>query len=167
MHLRDHGLGTAVDRTEHVRHRLGVAHVLVLAELERAAHPVHVGAAAERLALTGEDDDADGRLFPERQERVAKLRDQLGDVRAQAIALHALRGRGLVEAIRGRVGVAGREHADGARVHERRHPVRAPLDRLEQVDLRDLVEARFLDNFALLFDHQPLTGLTNPRADTR
>ena len=59
VHLRDDGLGAVVDRAEHVAHVLGVGDVRLEAQIERGAHPVDVGAAAEDLALAGQHDRAD------------------------------------------------------------------------------------------------------------
>ena len=55
----DHWLGAVVDRAKHVAHPLGVGDVCLVRQIERRAHPVDVGAAAEDLALAGEHDGAD------------------------------------------------------------------------------------------------------------
>ncbi len=80
---RDDGLRTAVDRAVHVGHRLGVAEVRLLAQLERGAHPVDVRAAAERRALALQHDDAHVGLAGQRLERLAQRGNQL---RVQGVA---------------------------------------------------------------------------------
>ena len=71
----DHGLSRRVDRAEHARHTARVLEVRFAAEVERCAHPSDVGAAAEALAGSGEDDSANACIgFKELEGR-----PQLGD----------------------------------------------------------------------------------------
>ena len=56
LNARDDRPRTVVDRAEHVAHSFRVDGVGLEAQIERLAHPVDVGAAAEDAPLTREDD---------------------------------------------------------------------------------------------------------------
>ena len=76
MHSRnldDHGSWAAVDRLAHPEEAEGVLDVLFVAQIDRGALPLDVGAGAEALALTREDD---GTRIPDVRKRVGELRDQ-------------------------------------------------------------------------------------------
>ncbi len=60
LHAGDHRHGAAVDRGEHGGGRLGVGHVALVREPGRRAHPLEIGARAERAAAPCDDDRAQG-----------------------------------------------------------------------------------------------------------
>ena len=62
-------------RVEHPVKTQRVLDVLVVAEVDRHALPLDVGAGAEARAVTGQDDDA---RIADVAERFVQLRDQLG-----------------------------------------------------------------------------------------
>ena len=75
LHARDNRRGAVVDRLEHLPHRVRVGDVLVDGEADRGAHPVDVGAGAERRTLAREDDRP---RLADVDERLPELADQLG-----------------------------------------------------------------------------------------
>ena len=89
MDARDHRRRTRVDGLEHLGHRHRVLLVALGVERHRGAHPVEVGAGAERRSVAGQDDRAKlaRRFAGEQRERGPQLGDQRGvervvDVRA-------------------------------------------------------------------------------------
>ena len=98
---RDGGLGHAIDRAEHARERARVLTIRFRIEVERAAHPRDVGAAAERAPRAAQDDRADARIASEVDERggefgdegriegVAHLGSMQRDARDVTVAVHA------------------------------------------------------------------------------
>ena len=78
VHARDHGHRAAVDGREHGRGALGVGDVALVRELAGGAHPLEVGAGAERGAAPRQHDCAQGLVRRERRERLVHGRDQVG-----------------------------------------------------------------------------------------
>ena len=76
VHARHDRRRAGVDRLEHLPQPPRVGDVLLVAELDRAAHPVDVGAGREALALAGEQHRA--HVVADRRESLGQLRDQLG-----------------------------------------------------------------------------------------
>ena len=78
VHAGDDRRRTGVDRLEHLGHGHRVVLVRLAVEVERRAHPRHVGAGAERRPVAGKDDrpQSFGRLAGERRERGPQLGDR-------------------------------------------------------------------------------------------
>ena len=74
----DHGLAAAIDRAKHVAHRLRIGDVFVVAQIERAAHPVDVGAAAKRLAFAREHHRTDRGVLGDGKKHRAQLANDFG-----------------------------------------------------------------------------------------
>ena len=72
------GFGAVVDRAKHIAHAFGVDGVGFEAQIERAAHPVDVGAAAEHFAFAGQDDGADVVGGRDAREDIVQLGDDVG-----------------------------------------------------------------------------------------
>ncbi len=96
----DHRRRAGVDRVEHPPERVRVGDVLVVGELDRASHPLDVGAGAEARAVACEHDgarlaDVDERLGElvdqRRVERVARLGPGEGDPEDVVVPLDAQR----------------------------------------------------------------------------
>ena len=82
LDAREHRRRARVDRLEHHPQPPRVGDVLLVAQLDRVAHPLDVGAGREALALAGEHDRA--HVVADVDERLGQLRDQL---RVERVAL--------------------------------------------------------------------------------
>ncbi len=115
--------GAAVDRLEHLAHRVRVRDVLVERERDRRAHPLDIGAGAKARALAGEDDcsraaDVDEGLLKLadelRVERVAAFRARQRDPQHRAVTVDAKRAHGFsFRKEQGSVSLAARGTAAG------------------------------------------------------
>jgi len=103
LHARDDRRRARVDRVEHRAQSQRVRDVLVVAQLDRGAHPLHVGAGRERGAVTREHDRAGvahvferaSQLLDQRRvERVAPLRPRHRDPQDAVAVLDPNRGHG-------------------------------------------------------------------------
>ncbi len=82
VHAHDDRRGTLVDRLEHLAEATRVLHVLLVAEVDRRAHPLDVCARAEALAVAREDDRA---RVADVLEGLPQLRDQRGVERVASL----------------------------------------------------------------------------------
>ena len=73
VHARHDRSGAAVDRLAHREEAEGIGDVLLVAQVDGGALPLDVGAGAERLALSGEND---GPRVADVGERLGQLGDQ-------------------------------------------------------------------------------------------
>lgn len=78
MDPADDRFRNAVDRAVHPREAARVLDVVLFAEVERGAHPIDVGPAAENLALAREDDGTDRFVGRQRLEGTVQRGNQLG-----------------------------------------------------------------------------------------
>jgi len=78
VNLCDNGFAASVDRTKHIRHRARILDVFFMAQIQRGAHPIDVGAAAKHFALTRKNDRPDRRITREAVERFTQSGNQFG-----------------------------------------------------------------------------------------
>ena len=82
VHAGDDRSRARVERLQHLAESARVLDVLLVAQLDRRAHPLDVGAGAEALALAGQHNRA---RVADVGERVAQRRDQVGVERVPAV----------------------------------------------------------------------------------
>ena len=181
LHPADDGQGAFVDRAVHGRHRLRVGDVVLLGAIDRAAHPVHVGAGAEDAPFAAQHHGAQPRLRPRRPNTVRQIGDHLfvervADLRAietargprrlctetyECLVGPAAHGRRF--SLHPEHGVGGFGHRGVQRRREREPDDRARLGRIDDavvpqarrgvigMSLLDVLGAHGIADFGLLF----------------